>query len=389
MRLYCRAVADDAGLDVLIVAQPVTYGVAVCVRQLTEAAVAAGHIVTVACPSHDAGPLAGWVESAGADHVTVDLARQPAPRDLSDLITIRRLARRRDVVHLHSSKAAALGRVAAISLGRRRPGVIVTPHYWSWLVGGRWAPLYRWIERALAPLCDAIVAVSEEEAEQGRRVLGRAANRVRVIPNGVDRSHFHPDGVLADREAGAPLLVCAGRLSEQKGQDVAIAALARVADPSARLRFVGGDSHGGERDRLEGLAASLGVADRIEWIGHVDDPVPHLRAADIVVAPSRWEGMSLVLLEAMACGAALVVTDVSGAEAVGGAGLVVPSDDPRALAEAVDALVGDPDRRKALGEAARARSCTYDLATTLGRNLELWAEVAPAGGPAEVGVATT
>ena len=118
MRLYCRAVADDAGLDVLIVAQPVTC-TAVCVRQLTEAAVAAGHIVTVACPSHDAGPLAAGSKAPGADHVTVDLARQPAPRDL-DLITIRRLARG-VTWHLHSSKAAALGRVAAISLGRR-PG---------------------------------------------------------------------------------------------------------------------------------------------------------------------------------------------------------------------------------------------------------------------------
>ena len=78
-----------------------------------------------------------------------------------------------------------------------------------------------------------------------------------------------------------------------------------------------------------------------------------------------------------------------GAEAVGGAGLVVPPDDPRALAEAVDALVGDPGRRRALGEAARARSCSYDLATTLGRNLELWAEVVGAGGAAEVGVAPT
>lgn len=366
---------ENGGLDVLIVAQPVTYGVAVCVRQLTEAAVAAGHTVTVACPGRDAGPLAGWVEGAGADHVTLDLARQPAPQDLWDLFAIRKLARGRDVVHLHSSKAAALGRVATASLGRRRPGVIVTPHYWSWLVGGRWAPLYRWIERVLAPMCDSIVAVSEQEAAQGRRVLGRAADRVRVIPNGVDRSHYRPEGVLAEREGEAPLLVCAGRLSEQKGQDVAITALARMRDGSARLRFVGGESHEGERARLEGLAASFGVADRIDWIGHVADAAPHLRAADLVVAPSRWEGMSLVLLEAMSCGAPLVVTDVSGAEAVGDAGVVVPPDDPQALAQAVDALLADAGRRKALGTAARERSRSYDLATTLERNLELWAHV--------------
>ena len=99
-------------LDVLIVSQPVSYGVATCVLQLTEAAVAAGHRVTVACPGPDHGPLAGWIAGVGARHEIRNMVRQPALRDLLDLWTIRRLARGRDVVHLHSSKAAALGRVA-------------------------------------------------------------------------------------------------------------------------------------------------------------------------------------------------------------------------------------------------------------------------------------
>jgi glycosyltransferase involved in cell wall biosynthesis len=363
-------------LDVLIVAQPVTYGVAVCVRQLAEAAVSSGHDVTVACPGANTGPLAGWVEHAGATLAAVDLAREPALRDLSDLWTIRRLARGRDVVHLHSSKAAALGRVAVASLGRRRPAVVVTPHYWSWLVGGRWAPLYRWIERILAPRCDVIVAVSEKEADEGRAVLGAARDRIKVIPNGVDREHFSPDGARADRDEQTPLVVCVGRLSEQKGQDVAIRALALARDPSTRLRLVGGDSQGGERARIQALAESLGVADRIEWRGHLADTAPELRAADLVIAPSRWEGMSLVLLEAMACGAALVVTDVSGSEAVGDAGVIVPPVDPEALAAAIDELLDDAPRRRRLGLAARDRSRSYDLGSTLQRNIDLWAGVA-------------
>ncbi len=362
-------------LDVLMVAQPVTYGVAVCVRQLAEAAVSSGHDVTVACPAAVKGPLAGWVERAGASLAAVNLAREPALRDLSDLWTIRRLARGRDVVHLHSSKAAALGRVAVASLGRRRPAVVVTPHYWSWLVGGRWAPLYRWIERILAPRCDVIVAVSEEEAAEGHAVLGAAGDRIRVIPNGVDRAHFSPDGVRADRDPGTPLVVCVGRLSEQKGQDVAIRALALTRDRSTRLRLVGGDSQGGERARLQGLAASLHVDDRIEWRGHLTDTAPELRAADLVIAPSRWEGMSLVLLEAMACGAAVVVTPVSGTEAVGDAGVIVPPADPEALAAAIDELLEDEPRRRQLGQAARDRSRSYDLVTTLRRNIDLWVDV--------------
>jgi glycosyltransferase involved in cell wall biosynthesis len=365
-------------LDVLIVSQPVSYGVAIFVRQLTEAAVTAGHRVTVACPGPDRGPLAGWVRRAGAEHRTLNMARQPSPRDVVDLWSLRRLARGRDVVHLHSSKAAALGRVAATTLGRPRPGVIVTPHYWSWLVGGRLAPLYRWVERVLAPRCDAIVAVSEAEAIEGRAVLP-TPERITLIHNGVDRERFSPDGPTAERDADAPLVVCVGRLSEQKGQDLAIRALALLSDPTVRLRLVGGESAHGERERLGALAASLGVADRVEWRGEVDDAAPELRAADVVVAPSRWEGMSLVFLEAMACGAAMVVADVAGSEAVDHAGIVVPRDDPAALAEAIDRLLGDPSLRRSLGEAARERTSAYDLASTMRRNIDLWIELASRG----------
>ncbi len=359
-------------LDVLIVSQPVRYGVAICVRQLTETAVAAGHHVTVVSPGDGHGPLAGWVRSFGADHRTLNMARKPAIRDVGDLLALRRLARGRDIVHLHSSKAGVLGRVAALSLrGRHRPAVVVTAHYWSWLVGGPWAPLYRWIERLLARRCDALVAVSEGEAGEGRAVLGASAP-LRLIPNGVDREHFSPTGGSADRDRVAPLLVCVGRLSHQKGQDVAIRALALQDDPTSRLRLVGAESGGGERKGLEELAASLGVADRIEWRGAVEDTAPEYRSADVVIAPSRWDGLSLALLEAMACGATIVASDVNGSESLGDAGVIVPPDDPMALAGEIDRLLEDASLRRRLGASARTRSASFDLASTMQKNLDLW-----------------
>ncbi len=367
--------STEGPLDVLIVSQSVDYGVAIYVRQLTEAALAAGHAVTVVSPGSARGPLKGWVERAGARHRALDMARSPSVRDPLDVLTLRRLARGRDVVHLHSSKAAALGRVAASSIGRRgRPVVVMTPHYWSWLVGGRWSGLYRWIERRLARRCDAIVAVSEREAVDGRVVLGAGAP-ICLLPNGVDRTRFSPDGPRADRAHDAELIVCVGRLSEQKGQDVAIRALSMLADRTARLRFVGGESSHGEQVRLERMAASLGVKERIEWRGPVDDTAPEYRAADLVIAPSRWEGMSLALLEAMSSGAAIVATDVNGAEAVGDAAVIVPPGDPKALAEAIDALLRDPVRRQELGQAVRARSRSFDLTTTMRGNLQLWSDL--------------
>ena len=373
-------------LNVLIVSQPVDYGVAIYVRQLTEAAVAAGHDVTVVSPGADRGPLRGWIKNIGAGHQTLDMARKPAPRDVLDLLALRRLSRGKDVVHLHSSKAGALGRVAALSLARRhRPTVVVTAHYWSWLVGGRWAPLYRWIERLLARRCDALVAVSEGEAMEGRVVLGPSAP-LKLIQNGVDREHYSPEGDAADRDRDATLVVCVGRLSHQKGQDVAIRALASLEDRRARLRLVGAESGAGERARLQALAASLGVNDRIEWRGAVDDTAPEYRAADLVVAPSRWDGLSLALLEAMACGAAIVASDVNGSESLGDAGVIVPPDDPEALAERIDRLLEDAPGRRRLGESARTRSGSFDLASTMQRNLDLWSGLttgsAWAGAPA-------
>ena len=118
-------------LDALIVSQPTEYGVGIFVRELTEAASAAGHRVTVVSPGEEHGPLAAWVRDAGVEHRRLDMARSPALRDLADLLALRRLMLGRDVVHAHSSKAAALCRLAAMTMRPGvRPAVIVTAHYW-------------------------------------------------------------------------------------------------------------------------------------------------------------------------------------------------------------------------------------------------------------------
>lgn len=368
-------VTDAERLDVLMVSQPVEYGVAVCVAQLTRAAVEAGHRVTVASPGPEQGPLAEWVKSAGADHVAIDLVREPGWRDLGAVVKLRKLARGRDLVHLHSSKAGAIGRIAVATMRRSdRPAVVFTPHYWSWQVGGRLRRLYVWVERLLARRTDAIVAVSEQEAAEGRRVISGLDDILRVVPNGVDRARFSPEGPRANRDPDSPLLVCVGRLSRQKGQDVAIRALSLLRDDTTKLRLVGDENPPGERARLTELAEELGVADRIEWIGQVSEPAPQFRAADIVIAPSRWEGMSLVFLEGMACGAVMIVADVFGSQAVEGAGIIVDPDDPSGLAGAIDRLMGDPAERERLGRAARERSRNFDVADTLAANIALWAE---------------
>lgn len=355
---------------VLIVSQPTTEGVGVCVRNLVNAAVLAGYRVTVASPA--TGDLAAWVAERGATWQRLEMRRSPHLADAKAMMHVRRLARSHALVHLHSSKAGAVGRIALASLGRRRPPSVFTPHGWSWLAGGWLSPLYRLLEWMLHPVTTAVVAVSEEERAAGRAALGPRAGRIRVIPNGVDATKFSPYGRTATR-TDDPLVVSVGRLSHARGPDVAVAALALMRTPSVRLRLVG---EGEDRARIEQQVRALGVADRVELVGFRADPAPDLRAADVVIVPSRYDGMALVLLEAMACGAAIVATRVPGTSALGGAGVLVPIGNPASLAAAVDALLADPARSRQLGSAAHSRAVDrYSLQRSLDSTIALWREL--------------
>lgn len=329
---------------------------------------AAGDDVTVVCPA--GGLLGDWVRAAGADWVQLGMTRAPRPGDLLQVGALRQLLPTFDVVHAHSSKAGALVRAAA-ALSRRSPRIVFTPHGWSWYVGGRSAVFYRWFERLAARQTSVITVVSGGELADGRAVLGRSAP-LELIENGVDTEAFAPIGPVADRHP-SPLLVQVGRLSVQKGQDRSLRALARLPDRTARLRLVGA---GPLEQELRDLADELGVGDRVEFTG-TDDPRPHLRAADVVLLPSRWEGMSLALIEAMSVGAAVITADCGGANALGEAGLVVEhADDDRAvdqLVDHVDRLLGDPQTRAALGGAARGRAeSSHAISRVLGHYRQVW-----------------
>lgn len=360
-----------APLRVLLASQVTESGAATCVRDLARAGAAAGHEITVACPA--SGDLRRWATEAGASWVPLELRRSPHGSDAPAFLELRELAARSDVVHLHSSKAGAVGRLAVASLGRRRPACLFTPHGWSWLVGGRMAPFYRGFERAASHLADAIVAVSPGEAEIGRPVLGSGWRRIRVIANGVDIERFRPDGPAAARGQD-PLMVLVGQMRPPKGQDLALGALARMRHRRARLRLVG---DGPDRAKLQETTSHLGLEDRVEWAGKVADPAPHLRAADLVLVPSRYDGLSLALLEAMACGAAVVASAVPGTSALEGTGVLVPANDPAALAEAADDLLDDAGQRTKLGQMARKRAVEeYPLSRSLAVNLDLWRTLA-------------
>jgi glycosyltransferase involved in cell wall biosynthesis len=342
-----------------------------CTRQLADAGVRAGGDVVVVCPP--GGYLGGWAREVGATWQPLRMSRGADLRDLPSLARLAAIAADHDVLHLHSSTAGALGRLALLPIPRRlRPACVFTPHAWSWWAGGRGRVPYRLFEWQAAGIADAIIAVSHDAAGIGRATLRGRSERIRVITNGVDVGHFSPDGPAANRDRDLPLVVCVGRLTEVKGFDLAIRAIADLGRP-VRLRIVG---EGADEAPLRRLAERLGVADVVELVGYRGDPVEEYRAADVVLVPSRRDAFSLVLLEAMAVGRPIVATRVCGASALEGAGVLVDVGDVSALASALRDLLDAPSKRAALAAAARRRACAdYDLRTSLAATLDLWKQL--------------
>lgn len=345
--------STDPRTRVLHLTQPVDGGVARVVTDLVRAQLAAGLHVTVACPD---GPLAPALRGLGADVRQWRATRSPGPTLVRE---VRQLARvvedvGPDLVHAHSAKAGLAGRLAV----RGRIPTVFQPHAWSFeAVGGVTSALaLRW-EREGARWAHRVVCVSAAERATG--VRAEIAGRWHVVPNGIEPARFHPAAVdtvraalLPDVDPAAPLVVCVGRLCRQKGQDILLRAwdtvLRRV--PKARLVLVGdGPDQTTLRDR---------APESVLFAGPVTDTVPWYQAADLVVLPSRWEGMALAPLEAMACGRPVVGT------AGGGLAHLVPADggrlvepgDAAALAAALDELLGAPEARAAMGAANRRRA---------------------------------
>jgi glycosyltransferase involved in cell wall biosynthesis len=369
------------GLTVLHLAQPVEGGVARVVTDLARAQVRGGARVVVACPQ--GGPLAGAVRAAGAATVPWPARRAPGPGLPREVSAAARAIRDTapDLLHLHSAKAGLAGRLAV----RGRIPTVFQPHAWSYeaAAGPLRAAAVRW-ERDAARWADRVLCVSAAERASGQEHGVRA--HWAVVPNGVDTAHFTPPvrretvraalPALAGIDPATPLVVCVGRLCPQKGQDLLLAAWPEVAArlPHARLVLVG-DGPGLERLRL---AAPGGVL----FAGAAADPLAWHQAADLVVQPSRWEGMALAPLEAMACGRPVVLTDVGGAReslppADADACLVPPGDVP-ALAAAVLRLLTDPALRTAAGLRALAHVRDHhDVRRTASAVADLYATLLP------------
>jgi glycosyltransferase involved in cell wall biosynthesis len=247
------------------------------------------------------------------------------------------------VVHLHTFASQVLGTRAARRAGLR---VVRTEHSTRVYDDPSCWPFSRW---SLART-DAAVAVSEHVRAVALARAPWAADRMTVIPNGVDADHFAP------RQGPAPagfVFAVVGRLETRKGIDRAIDAIASV--PGARLEIIG---DGAERGALESLARRRGVAERVRFHGYVDDTRPVLSRARAVLCTSRSEGLGIALLEGMAMGLPVVGFAVGGVPEIvrdGETGLLCPPDDAGALAEKMRRATTLGSTLETMGAAARAR----------------------------------
>ena len=273
-----------------------------------------------------------------------------------------------DLVSGHSSNAGFLGRLAAASLGVPR---IFTAHGWSFTEGvASWKrPIFLAGEKAVAPVTDRIITVSDFDRELALRHRVAPPERIVTIPYGM------PDvdeQLRADPSVRPPRLIMVARFETQKDHATVFEALAGLTDRPWTLDLVG---EGPLQPQMEERARDLGIEDRVRFLGHRDDVAELLARSQLFVLASWWEGLPLSILEAMRAGLPVVATDVTGvAEGVadGETGRVVPPGDAGALARAADRLLADPELRERMGRAGRER---YEERFTFRRMFEETLEV--------------
>lgn len=326
------------------------------------------------------GPLLDEARRHGIEVVVMPELRSPiSPRD--DAVALRRLRhvlrdRQVEVVHTHSAKAGALGRVAAHSIGV--PRIVHTLHGFPFhdFQGRASHAAYVSIERRLSRITDAFLAVGTGVAVEAlRRGLARP-EQLHTIGPAVDPPTVWlcPQTRARARDllglpADALVIGTVGRLDYQKAPEHLIEAVQRLSRP-AYLVWVGDGELAAEAAHT---AAVLGIADRVRFLGNRDDVPQLLPAFDVFAMASRYEGLPCAIVEAQQCGVPVVATAVNAVPDVvipGETGLLVPPARPDLLAHALDHALAHPAEARAWAVAARAHLGNRYAPSTLAHVLD-------------------
>jgi glycosyltransferase involved in cell wall biosynthesis len=347
------------------------------IRVLTEARGVArlGHEVLLAAPPQ--ARIAAEAARYGVAVETLPIGRK-RPAGVAALRSL--LARHSfDVVNTHSSTDAWLAALACTSLAKAPP-VVRTRHISAPIPRNA---ATRWLYRKAT---HSVVTTGERLRAQVVAEAGVDAARVVSIPTGIELDRFHPGDLARARAAlglapAGAIVGIVATLRSWKGHRYLLEAIAAMRREDVHLVIVG---DGPQRDALEAQVASLGLGVRVRFAGNQQDVAPWMQAFDLFCLPSYAnEGVPQALMQAMACGLAVVSTPVGSIDEIvadGVNGVLVKPQDAGALRGAIEALLGDAARRRELGNAAAATAAArFGESLMVERMLEVFARAARRG----------
>jgi glycosyltransferase involved in cell wall biosynthesis len=329
--------------------------------------------------AHGPHPLLDELRAAGVEHVALGRRHRA---DLRPWLRLARLLRQRrfHVLHAHMFGSNVWGTV----YGRLMRVPAVVAHEQTWSFEGQ--PLRRLLDRELiSRFADTFVAVAERDKQRMIEVEGIPPDRIVVMPNAyIPRRARNGTNLREELGLGSdvPLVGTVAVLRAQKALPVLLDAFARVAEalPEAHL-VIGGE--GEERPGLEARSRELGIAGRTHFVGYREDVAGVLRALDVAVLSSDYEGSPLFAFECMAHRAMLVSTDVGAVRDVledGESVLLVPRRDSAAMAQAIERALRSPELRASLAAAAAKRLARFEMPAIAARFAELYEALIAAPG---------
>ncbi len=317
------------------------------VRDVSTALMARGYVVKVFIGG--TGIVTEQLEKRGVPYQSLqNLARPISPiRDIASVLELSRHLRafRPDLISCHSSKAGIIGRLVTSGATPK----LFTAHGWAFADGvGRKARLYEKLERMVAPRARRIITVCEADRDDAIRRRIAPREQFVTIYNGMPEASFR-----ADVGRQPPRIISVARLDTQKDHPTLLRALAALRNLEWSLVLVG---DGPRRSELETLAGSLGISNRVTFLGVSQTVGEELAASQIFCLSSNYEGFPRSTLEAMRTGLPVIVTDVNGCKEAlieGKTGFSVPPRDVESLAERLGILIQRPDLRVEMGQRGR------------------------------------
>lgn len=298
------------------------------------------------------------------------------------------------LVHLFNGKPVVLGSVVALAFRRAEIVSTITGMGYQGNKGGLSARFLGVGYRLVGQISSAVIFQNRDDREEfWRRGWVGAGKSYLVVSSGVDTRRFFPGKAGAPSVKERPSVLMVARLTRQKGVQEFLEAARQVRKSHAEVEFVLGGEWSSHPDGVEKKVIEGAVERRdIRFVGYVEDMPGALHCAEMFVLPSFYaEGVPRVLLEAAACGLAVIAADVPGSREVvreGETGLLVPARDAQALAEAIMRLARDPALRERMGKAGREMAEEeFDLKAVTGQQLQVYREigVVPPGNRANKG----